>query len=117
MAGLGLINSSLHWVDLDTVPAQQLVQPLHKEHTFNYVSIDTWARVAQHWSSFLSFLSPLRRVFGAAILLTSSLNMLIPSAARVHYGCVIFVRILQGLVEVRKNLYLVEVTVDVTDAW
>ncbi|KAL2310026.1 hypothetical protein Nmel_006263 [Mimus melanotis] len=38
-------------------------------------------------------------VFGAAILLTSSLNMLIPSAARVHYGCVIFVRILQGLVE------------------
>ncbi|KAG8536164.1 hypothetical protein GDO81_026996 [Engystomops pustulosus] len=25
--------------------------------------------------------------------------MLIPSAARVHYGCVIFVRILQGLVE------------------
>lgn len=43
------------------------------------------------------------RVFGAAILLTSSLNMLIPSAARVHYGCVIFVRILQGLVEVRRN--------------
>ncbi|KAH0517226.1 Vesicular glutamate transporter 2 [Microtus ochrogaster] len=39
------------------------------------------------------------RVFGAAILLTSTLNMLIPSAARVHYGCVIFVRILQGLVE------------------
>ncbi|NXA41083.1 VGLU2 protein, partial [Eudromia elegans] len=46
------------------------------------------------------FLFPLlHRVFGAAILLTSSLNMLIPSAARVHYGCVIFVRILQGLVE------------------
>ncbi|XP_072278422.1 vesicular glutamate transporter 2 [Pyxicephalus adspersus] len=39
------------------------------------------------------------RVFGAAIFLTSTLNMLIPSAARVHYGCVIFVRILQGLVE------------------
>ncbi|XP_075783865.1 vesicular glutamate transporter 2 [Pelodiscus sinensis] len=39
------------------------------------------------------------RVFGAAILLTSTLNMLIPSAAKVHYGCVIFVRILQGLVE------------------
>ncbi|KAG8438344.1 hypothetical protein GDO86_008869 [Hymenochirus boettgeri] len=39
------------------------------------------------------------RVFGAAILFTSTLNMLIPSAARVHYGCVIFVRILQGLVE------------------
>ncbi|NP_001005398.1 vesicular glutamate transporter 2.1 isoform 2 [Danio rerio] len=39
------------------------------------------------------------RVFGAAILLTSTLNMFIPSAARGHYGCVIFVRILQGLVE------------------
>ncbi|MEQ2175357.1 hypothetical protein GOODEAATRI_017202 [Goodea atripinnis] len=39
------------------------------------------------------------RVFGAAIVLTSTLNMFIPSAARVHYGCVLFVRILQGLVE------------------
>ncbi|CAL1595663.1 unnamed protein product [Knipowitschia caucasica] len=39
------------------------------------------------------------RVFGAAIFLTSTLNMFIPSAARVHYGCVMFVRILQGLVE------------------
>uniref|UniRef100_A0A8C6S702 Solute carrier family 17 member 6b n=1 Tax=Neogobius melanostomus TaxID=47308 RepID=A0A8C6S702_9GOBI len=39
------------------------------------------------------------RVFGAAIILTSILNMFIPSAARVHYGCVICVRILQGLVE------------------
>lgn len=46
------------------------------------------------------------RVFGAAILLTSTLNMFIPSAARVHYGCVIFVRILQGLVEVRKYDFL-----------
>ncbi|XP_018412143.1 PREDICTED: vesicular glutamate transporter 3 isoform X3 [Nanorana parkeri] len=39
------------------------------------------------------------RVFGAAIFLTSVLNMLIPSAARVHVGCVMSVRILQGLVE------------------
>ncbi|XP_076156944.1 vesicular glutamate transporter 3 [Alosa pseudoharengus] len=39
------------------------------------------------------------RVFGAAIVLTSILNMFIPHAARVHYGCVMFVRILQGLVE------------------
>ncbi|KAI2567537.1 solute carrier family 17 member 8 [Homo sapiens] len=39
------------------------------------------------------------RVFGAAIFLTSTLNMFIPSAARVHYGCVMCVRILQGLVE------------------
>ncbi|XP_072511783.1 vesicular glutamate transporter 3 isoform X3 [Notamacropus eugenii] len=39
------------------------------------------------------------RVFGAAVFLTSTLNMFIPSAARVHYGCVMLVRILQGLVE------------------
>ncbi|RXM34531.1 Vesicular glutamate transporter 2.1 [Acipenser ruthenus] len=43
------------------------------------------------------------RVFGAAIFFTSILNMLIPSAARVHYGLVIFVRILQGLVEVKPT--------------
>lgn len=47
------------------------------------------------------------RVFGAAIFLTSTLNMFIPSAARVHYGCVMFVRILQGLVEVGALLILV----------
>ncbi|KAM4036484.1 vesicular glutamate transporter 3 [Anomaloglossus baeobatrachus] len=39
------------------------------------------------------------RVFGAAIFLTSIFNMLIPSAAKVHFGCVICVRVLQGLVE------------------
>uniref|UniRef100_A0AAY4C8W3 Vesicular glutamate transporter 1 n=1 Tax=Denticeps clupeoides TaxID=299321 RepID=A0AAY4C8W3_9TELE len=39
------------------------------------------------------------RVFGFAVVATSTLNMLIPSAARVHFGCVIMVRILQGLVE------------------
>lgn len=41
------------------------------------------------------------RVFGFAIVATSTLNMLIPSAARCHYSCVILVRICQGLVEVR----------------
>ncbi|KAK7118824.1 hypothetical protein R3I94_022356 [Phoxinus phoxinus] len=39
------------------------------------------------------------RVFGFAVVSTSILNMMIPSAARVHFGCVICVRILQGLVE------------------
>lgn len=33
--------------------------------------------------------------------------MFIPSAARVHYGCVMFVRILQGLVEVGAVTVLV----------
>uniref|UniRef100_A0A3Q4GJK7 Vesicular glutamate transporter 1 n=1 Tax=Neolamprologus brichardi TaxID=32507 RepID=A0A3Q4GJK7_NEOBR len=39
------------------------------------------------------------RVFGFAIVATSTLNMLIPTAARCHYSCVILVRICQGLVE------------------
>ncbi|KAJ7985036.1 hypothetical protein DPEC_G00360960 [Dallia pectoralis] len=39
------------------------------------------------------------RVFGFAIVATSCLNMLIPTAARTHISCVIFVRICQGLVE------------------
>lgn len=60
--------------------------------------------------------SPLlvHRVFGAAIFLTSVLNMFIPSAARVHYGCVLFVRILQGLVEVSagfcRKVYFIYLT-------
>ncbi|PWA21936.1 hypothetical protein CCH79_00015646 [Gambusia affinis] len=44
------------------------------------------------------------RVFGFAIVATSCLNMLIPTAARMHFGCVIIVRICQGLVEVRRNI-------------
>ncbi|NWU29528.1 VGLU1 protein, partial [Dyaphorophyia castanea] len=39
------------------------------------------------------------RVFGLAIVSTSVLNMMIPSAARTHVGCVIAVRVMQGLVE------------------
>ncbi|XP_048029783.1 vesicular glutamate transporter 1 [Megalobrama amblycephala] len=39
------------------------------------------------------------RVFGFAVVATSILNMMIPTAARIHFSCVILVRILQGLVE------------------
>uniref|UniRef100_A0A8C6SHT6 Solute carrier family 17 member 8 n=1 Tax=Neogobius melanostomus TaxID=47308 RepID=A0A8C6SHT6_9GOBI len=55
--------------------------------------------VTQIPGGFISNKLSANRVFGAAIFLTSMLNMFIPSAARVHYGCVLFVRILQGLVE------------------
>lgn len=44
------------------------------------------------------------RVFGLAIVSTSVLNMMIPSAARTHVGCVIAVRVMQGLVEVSTIL-------------
>nr|XP_020010673.1 vesicular glutamate transporter 3 isoform X2 [Castor canadensis] len=55
--------------------------------------------VTQIPGGFISNKFAANRVFGAAIFLTSTLNMVIPSAARVHYGCVMCVRILQGLVE------------------
>uniref|UniRef100_A0A3B4G4Q5 Solute carrier family 17 member 8 n=1 Tax=Pundamilia nyererei TaxID=303518 RepID=A0A3B4G4Q5_9CICH len=55
--------------------------------------------VTQIPGGFISNKLSANRVFGAAIFLTSLLNMFIPSAARTHYGCVMFVRILQGLVE------------------
>uniref|UniRef100_A0A3Q4G7P6 Solute carrier family 17 member 8 n=1 Tax=Neolamprologus brichardi TaxID=32507 RepID=A0A3Q4G7P6_NEOBR len=58
--------------------------------------------VTQIPGGFISNKLSANRVFGAAIFLTSLLNMFIPSAARTHYGCVMFVRILQGLVEVRS---------------
>uniref|UniRef100_H1A130 Solute carrier family 17 member 8 n=1 Tax=Taeniopygia guttata TaxID=59729 RepID=H1A130_TAEGU len=54
--------------------------------------------VTQIPGGFISNKLAANRVFGAAIFLTSTLNMIIPSAARVHYGCVMFVRILQDLV-------------------
>uniref|UniRef100_A0A8C3X7J0 Solute carrier family 17 member 8 n=1 Tax=Catagonus wagneri TaxID=51154 RepID=A0A8C3X7J0_9CETA len=55
--------------------------------------------VTQIPGGFISNKFAASRVFGAAIFLTSTLNMFIPSAARVHYSCVMCVRILQGLVE------------------
>ena len=42
----------------------------------------------------------LKRIFGLAIGISSFLNILLPGAAQVHYGLVMAVRILQGLVEV-----------------
>ncbi|XP_005996777.1 vesicular glutamate transporter 1 [Latimeria chalumnae] len=55
--------------------------------------------VTQIPGGFISQKFAANRVFGFAIFATSILNMLIPTAAKVHFGCVIFVRILQGLVE------------------
>jgi len=40
------------------------------------------------------------RIFGCAIAISAFLNLMIPGACRVHFALVMFVRILQGLVEV-----------------
>ncbi|KAM6960826.1 vesicular glutamate transporter 3 [Aplochiton taeniatus] len=55
--------------------------------------------VTQIPGGFISNKLAANRVFGAAIFLTSVLNMFIPSAARKNYRCVLLVRVLQGLVE------------------
>ena len=48
---------------------------------------------------------PWSRVFGAAIFTSSCLNLFIPGACKVHFGLVMAVRILQGLVEVSSIIF------------
>uniref|UniRef100_A0A8C1G3A6 Solute carrier family 17 member 8 n=1 Tax=Cyprinus carpio TaxID=7962 RepID=A0A8C1G3A6_CYPCA len=84
-------------INVHTKPAQfnwdpETVGLIHGSFFWGYI-------VTQIPGGFISNKLAANRVFGAAIFLTSVLNMFIPSAARVHYGCVMFVRILQGLVE------------------
>jgi MFS transporter, ACS family, solute carrier family 17 (sodium-dependent inorganic phosphate cotransporter), member 6/7/8 len=46
-------------------------------------------------------------VFGFALGISSFLNLFIPFAAKIHYGMVMIVRILQGLVEVSSVIELI----------
>ncbi|XP_054153828.1 vesicular glutamate transporter 1-like [Oppia nitens] len=55
--------------------------------------------VTQIPGGFLAARYPATRVFGTAIATSAFLNMLLPGAAKLHPGYVMFVRILQGLVE------------------
>lgn len=55
--------------------------------------------VTQIPGGFLAARYPANRVFGTAIAASAFLNMLLPGAAKLHPGYVMFVRILQGLVE------------------
>ncbi|KPM07782.1 vesicular glutamate transporter 3-like protein [Sarcoptes scabiei] len=55
--------------------------------------------VTQIPGGFLAARYPANRVFGTAIAASAFLNMLLPGAAKMHPGYVMFVRILQGLVE------------------
>ncbi|XP_029104477.1 vesicular glutamate transporter 3 [Scleropages formosus] len=94
-----MVNNNTVYVNGTAVvqPAQfnwdpETVGLIHGSFFWGYI-------VTQIPGGFISNKLAANRVFGAAILLTSLLNMFIPSAARVHYGCVMFVRILQGLVE------------------
>ncbi|CAH1785833.1 unnamed protein product [Owenia fusiformis] len=55
--------------------------------------------ITQIPGGYLASRLPANMVFGTAIAVSSFLNLMIPGAAQVHYGLVMFVRILQGLVE------------------
>jgi len=48
----------------------------------------------------LRMMSLFRRIFGGAIASSAFLNLLLPSACKIHYAMAMFVRILQGLIEV-----------------
>ncbi|XP_048826249.1 vesicular glutamate transporter 3 [Brienomyrus brachyistius] len=94
-----MVNNNTVYINGSAVmrPAQfnwdpETVGLIHGSFFWGYI-------VTQIPGGFISNKLAANRVFGAAIILTSLLNMLIPSAARVHVGCVMCVRILQGLVE------------------
>ncbi|XP_054430449.1 vesicular glutamate transporter 3 isoform X1 [Pteronotus mesoamericanus] len=94
-----MVNNSTVYVD--GKPEIQIAQFNWDPETVGFIhgSFFWGYIVTQIPGGFISNKFGANRVFGAAIFLTSTLNMFIPSAARVHYGCVMCVRILQGLVE------------------
>ncbi|XP_060556803.1 vesicular glutamate transporter 1-like isoform X2 [Ruditapes philippinarum] len=55
--------------------------------------------ITQVPGGYLASRLPASRIFGLAIGISACLNLFIPGAAQVHYGLVMGVRILQGLVE------------------
>ncbi|XP_055336533.1 vesicular glutamate transporter 1-like [Paramacrobiotus metropolitanus] len=55
--------------------------------------------ITQIPGGYLAARYPANRVFGIAICASSFMNLLIPAAAKTHYGVVMILKILQGLVE------------------
>uniref|UniRef100_A0A674EXX9 Solute carrier family 17 member 8 n=1 Tax=Salmo trutta TaxID=8032 RepID=A0A674EXX9_SALTR len=91
-----MVNNNTVYIN-GTPPAQfnwdpETVGLIHGSFFWGYI-------VTQIPGGFISNKLAANRVFGAAIFLTSILNMFVPSAAKRHYSCVMLVRILQGLVE------------------
>jgi len=64
--------------------------------------------VTQVPGGFLASLYPANRIFGAAIAISSFLNLLVPGALKVHPIVDMCVQVLKGLVEVRIALQLKE---------
>ncbi len=47
---------------------------------------------------------PANKLFGIAVGGSAFLNLFVPAAAQYHYGAVMFIRILQGLIEVSRQI-------------
>jgi len=62
--------------------------------------------VTQVPGGFLASLYPANKIFGAAIAISSFLNLLVPGALKVHPIVDMCVQVLKGLVEVRIALQL-----------
>ncbi|VDP00882.1 unnamed protein product [Schistosoma curassoni] len=48
---------------------------------------------------------PANRLFGIAVGGSAFLNLLLPAACKIHFGLVMTIRMLQGLVEVKEKMY------------
>lgn len=83
-------RTQLHLREFDWSP--KIVGLMHGSFFWGYI-------VTQIPGGYLAARFPANRMFGTAILTTSFLNLIIPAACRVHWGFVIAVRIIQGLVE------------------
>ncbi|XP_002739690.1 vesicular glutamate transporter 3-like [Saccoglossus kowalevskii] len=83
-------KTHLHIREFDWSP--NIVGLMHGSFFWGYI-------VTQIPGGYLASRFPANRIFGIAICTTSFLNLLIPTACRVHWGFVIAVRIVQGLVE------------------
>lgn len=55
-----------------------------------------------------------RHVFGGCILAGGIATLLIPVAARMHYGALIALRVVQGMCQVSDNVFNFEFQINVT---
>ncbi len=98
---VGMIHGSFFWGYIVTqIPGGFICQKFAANRSVTpSLNADVQKNKTLHTAAVSLFL----RVFGFAVVATSVLNMLIPTAARFHFSCVIMVRILQGLVEVKDE--------------
>ncbi|XP_077994605.1 vesicular glutamate transporter 2-like [Glandiceps talaboti] len=83
-------RSRIHVREFDWSP--EIVGLMHGSFFWGYI-------ITQIPGGYLASRFPANRLFGVAICITSFLNLLIPTSCKVHWGMVIAVRIVQGLVE------------------